>query len=184
MTVHAPPNMTKEAFLDWVGKIEERYEYAGGRAVMMVRVTLRHALVTTSLLVALATRLSRDRYNVVSEAFAVHVGDSVRFPDLVVQPAQPDGTALKAEAPILIAEVLSPGTLHIDFGKKREEYLGLPSLQAYLILSPDEPKIWIWQHADGGFLSDPDIVEGLDQRIVVAALDLDIPIAEIYRGIC
>jgi Uma2 family endonuclease len=183
MTVHAPVPMSKEAFLAWIEKSEERCEYVGGRGIMMVRVTLRHALVTSNLVHTLKSRLSAEQHNVVSEAFAVHIGDNIRFPDVVVQPAQIDMDALRATAPTMIAEVLSAGTLHIDFGKKREEYLSLPTLQTYLVLSPDEPKIWIWYREDTGFDPEPEIVEGLDRTIVVPALGLEIPLAEVYRGI-
>ena len=52
MTVHAPVVMTKEAFFAWVDQREERYEYAGGRVLMMVRVTWNHAVVTGNLITA------------------------------------------------------------------------------------------------------------------------------------
>ena len=104
MTVHAPLTMTKEAFLAWVERREERYEFVGGRVIMMVRITRNHAQVTTNLVSVLKQRLSAERFDVAAEAFAVHIADSVRFPD-VVEPAQTDGHALEAKAPILIAEV-------------------------------------------------------------------------------
>jgi len=183
MTVHAPLSMSKEAFFAWIERREERYEYAGGRVLMMVHVTLNHALVTSNLVFALKSRLPAERFNVVSEAFAVNLGDSVRFPDVLVQPAQADGHALEATAPILIVEVLSPGTLHVDFGEKRQEYLGLPSLDTYLIVSPDEPRAWIWRRTDGTFASEPEMIEGLDQPIVLPALGVELRLGEIYRGI-
>ena len=34
----------------------------------------------------------------------------------------------------MIAEVLSPGTYHLDFGDKLREYLTLPTLDTYLSL--------------------------------------------------
>jgi Uma2 family endonuclease len=183
MTVHAPSMMTKDAFLAWVGRREERYEYAGGRVIMMVRITRNHARVTRNLIVALATRIEVERYDIATEAFAVQIGDSVRFPDVVVEPAQADGHALEAKCPILIAEVLSPGTLHIDFGDKRHEYLSLASLAAYLVISPDEPRVWAWQRTDGEFPPEPEIIEGQDKHLALPALEIAIPFAEIYRGV-
>jgi Uma2 family endonuclease len=83
--------------------------------------------------VALRTRLQSASYDVSAEAFAVHADDSVRFPDVLVEPAQLNGKSLRAEGPILIAEVLSPGAYHLDFGDKLREYLTLPTLDTYLI---------------------------------------------------
>jgi Uma2 family endonuclease len=179
VTVHAP--VTKEAFFAWVDQREERYEYARGRVVMMVRVTKNHGRVTTNLVVALRSRLPADRYDVVAEAFAVDVGDSVRFPDVVVEPRQPNGKALKATAPVLIAEVLSPGTVHIDFGEKAQEYRNLPSLEIYMILSPDEPRAWLWHRAAGDFSPSPEIVEG--DKLSLPALGVEIPLVELYQGV-
>jgi Uma2 family endonuclease len=183
MTVHAPITMTKDAFLAWVERREERYEFSGGRVTMMVRVTRNHARVTKNLLVALSARLSSESYDIMAEAFAVHAGDSVRFPDVLVEPAQPDGKSLRAESPILIAEVLSPGTYHLDFGDKLREYLTLPTLDTYLIISPDEPRIWVWQRTDGSFPKEPQIIEKRDQHVGLPALAIDIPVEDIYRGI-
>src|SRR5215510_12803653 len=146
---------------------------------MLVRVTRNHSRVTKNLLVALSTRLSSESYDVMAEAFAVHAADSVRFPDVLVEPAQPDGKSLRSESPILIAEVLSPGTYHLDFGDKLREYLTLPTLDTYLIISPDEPRIWVWQRTDGAFPSEPEIIEKRDQHVDLPAID--IPLAEIYR---
>jgi len=183
MTVHAPVTMTKEAFFAWVEQREERYEYVGGRVVMMVHVTKNHGRVTTNLVFALRARLQAEHYDIVAEAFAVDIGDSVRFPDIVVEPRQADGKALEATAPILIAEVLSPGTVHIDFGEKHREYRSLPSLEIYMIVSPDEPRVWLWQRAGGDFPSNPEIIEELDKRFALLALGIEIPLAELYHGV-
>ena len=183
MTLHAPMPMTKEAFLAFIDEREERYEFAGGRAVMMVNVTRNHAVVTVSLIVALYQRLSADRYDIASEAFAVHVGPNVRFPDVVVQPRSADGRALGAKSPVLIAEVLSPSTVKINFGEKRAEYLGLPSLEAYLILSADQPEAWLWQRRERKFPSEPEWIAGVDQRLALKAFGIEIPLAEIYSGV-
>src|SRR5215510_8723924 len=102
MTVHAPVMMTKEAFLAWVDQREERYEFSGGRVVMMVRVTRNHSRVTKNLMVALSTRLSSASYDVAAESFAVDIVESIRFLHLLVVPAEPDGMSLGAESPILI----------------------------------------------------------------------------------
>jgi Uma2 family endonuclease len=183
MTVHAPVTMTKDAFLAWVDQREERYEFSGGRVIMMVRVTRNHSVVTTNLVAALKVRLQSGSYDVHAESFAVHIDNSIRFPDVLVGPAQPDGKSLRAESPILIAEVLSPGTYHLDFGDKLREYLSLPSLDTYLIISPDEPRIWVWQRTDGAFPKEPEIIEKRDQHVGLPAQAIDIPLEDIYRGI-
>ena len=183
MNLHAPPSMTKEEFLAWVEQREDRYEYVGGRVIMMVRVTWGHAMVTSNLLAALKDRLNCDRYEAVSVSFAVNIGSSMRFPDIVVQRVPIDLKSLEAKAPAFIAEVLSPGTAHIDFSEKRKEYMSLPTLDSYAILSPDEPQIWLWQRPQGDFPSDPEVIEGTDKHLALAIFGIEIPLAEIYRGV-
>ena len=183
MTVHAPQTMTKEAFFAWIEQRGERYEYDKGRVVMMVYVTRNHARVTKNLVVALAVRLSSDSYEIVSADFAVDVGESVRFPDVLVEPRQADGNALAADAPLLIAEVLSPSTEDVDFTDKRAEYLALPSLQSYLVLAADEPRAWLWQRVKGSFPSKPEDIKGRERRIHLPTLGIEIPLAEIYQGV-
>jgi len=183
MNVHAPLSMSKAAFLAWIEPREEFYEYAGGRAIMMVRVTRNHSQATGNLVSILKRNLDADRYDVATDGFAIGIGDSLRVPDVIVEPRQVDGNALEAKAPILIVEVLSPGTLHVDFGEKRQEYLSLPTLDTYLVVSPDEPRAWIWQRTDGAFPSEPQILEGRDQIIMLPALGVQIEFSEICRGI-
>jgi Uma2 family endonuclease len=185
MTLHtAIPNpMTKEAFFAWVERSGERYEYSGGHAMMMVHVTRNHSVVVGNLIAALKARLDADRYDIAAESFAVEAGDSVRFPDVLVEPAQTDGHALEAKAPILIAEVLSPGSLHLDFGAKQREYLRLPTLETYLVLAADEPRLWVWRRIDGAFQPEPDIIEGQEQLLALPALGIDIPLRELFRGV-
>jgi Uma2 family endonuclease len=183
MTLHAPVPMTKEAFFDWVERHDERYEYSGGRVMMMVHVTRNHSVVGGNLFAALKARLDAERYDVAAESFAVEVGDSVRFPDVLVEPAQADGHALEAKAPILIAEVLSPGSLHLDFGAKQREYLSLPTLEIYLVAAADEPRLWVWRRTEGVFQPEPEIIEGQDRSLALPALEIEIPVREIFRGV-
>jgi Uma2 family endonuclease len=183
MTVHAPLKMTKEAFLAWVGRRDERYEYAGGRVIMMVNVTLNHSRVTGNLIFALRSRLKSEDYHVAPEGLAVHVGDHVRFPDVLVEPARAEGNVLGAKAPVLIAEVLSPGSLHLDFGDKPREYLALPSLDTYLVISSDEPRVWVWQRVEGQFPKEPEIIEGAAMEFALPALAINVPLSELYIGV-
>ena len=86
-----------------------------------------------------------------------------------------------ATAPALIAEVLSPSTAKIDLGDKAAEYLRLPSLCAYLAFEQDEPKAWVWLRGDEGIVPAPSTVAGRDETIRIAALNITLPLAEIYR---
>ncbi len=92
--------------------------------------------------------------------------------------------ALASESPVLLVEVLSPSSEERDLSAKPTEYLSLASLQAYIVVSQDEPLCYVWlRNADGKFRSEPETFKGRDQIIPVAALGITLPLAEVYRGI-
>jgi Uma2 family endonuclease len=87
---------------------------------------------------------------------------------------------LAARTPVLIAEVLSPSSVTTDLGDKAAEYLRLDSVLAYLVLSQDEAKGWVWVKNESAFIG-PKVVAGDDAIIQIAPLSIEVPLAEIYR---
>ncbi|MCC6778934.1 MAG: hypothetical protein IT537_20290 [Hyphomicrobiales bacterium] len=59
----------------------------------------------------------------------------------------------------------------------------LPSLLAYLVLSQDEVKAWVWTRQAGLFSPGPTVLTGLDQTVPIAALGLVLPLNALYAGI-
>jgi Uma2 family endonuclease len=150
---------------------------------MMTGGTMGHGLVIGNLFEMLRARLDRKRWAVVTE-FGVDVGPrTIRYPDIVV--VDRPGISRKdltTKTPALVAEVLSPSTMTIDLGDKAAEYLRLPSLVAYLVLSQDEVKAWIYIRGSN-HLPAPQVVAGVDETITVPTLHIELPLADIYAGI-
>ncbi|MGH6815140.1 MAG: Uma2 family endonuclease [Hyphomicrobiaceae bacterium] len=69
-------------------------------------------------------------------------GDRLAEPDVLVYCGQrvPRGV-LEVPNPVIVVEVLSPGTKDFDRGTKLQGYFTLPSLYHYLIVDPDRPLI-------------------------------------------
>ena len=86
---------------------------------------------------------------------------------------------------VLLVEVLSPSSVARDMNLKLAEYTSLPSLQCYVVASQDEAIVWVWQRDEdtGAFPALPQEISGLDGRIDVRSLGIDLPLAEIYRGL-
>jgi len=80
------------------------------------------------------------------------------------------GKSYTAGAPIFLTEVLSPSKAEIDLGDKAAEYLQVPSLHAYIVLSQDEPKAWVLERTGSLFASGPAVVSGADAAIGIVAL--------------
>jgi Uma2 family endonuclease len=182
MNIQSYPRMSKAAFFALPEEPEERCELVEGRIVMMIRISRNHGIITRNLLIALCSRLDQKTWPVFAE-FGLDIGpDTVRYPDVVVDRSGGGGKDYTATAPVLLAEILSPSTAAVDLGDKAGEYLRLPSLRAYLVFSQDEPKAWARIRDEGPFTPGPALFQGADAVIPVPALQIQLPLAEIYGG--
>ncbi len=173
--------MDKAAFLARMQATEERCELTGGRVVMMPGASRVHGRIVSNLVVALRSRFDPLQWEVIAE-FGLDAGpETLRYPDVMVDRAGGGDRDYTATAPVLIAEVLSPSTAEIDLGDKAAEYQRIPTLFAYLVLSQDEPKAWVYFRADA-HLQAPELISGTDAVIRVTGLSLDLPMGEIYAG--
>jgi Uma2 family endonuclease len=178
-----------DAFLRWSASLDRRhpykYELSAGRVRrMMIRVSRAHSLVTTNLLGELLAKLDRTRFHAGVAEFGVKTADGVRYPDVVVDRASADLKALACEAPIFIAEVLSPSTMGLDFTEKLDEYAAIASVQTYLICSQDEPRAWAWaRQPDGALPRQPVEFVGRQDSVPLGGLGIELAMAGIFRGI-
>ena len=183
MNVQPNLRMAKHEFIAWNAAMESRCELVGGRVVMMPGASRTHGRIVRNLVVALNSRLDPQTWDVISE-FGLDAGpDTLRYPDVVVDRAGGGARDYTATAPVLIVEVLSPSTAATDLGDKAAEYLQIPSLLAYLVLSQEEPKAWVWARGTGRFAAGPEVVAGTEAVIAVPALDVALPLAEVYANV-
>lgn len=63
--------------------------------------------------------------------------------------------------------------------------MSLPSLEAYILASQDEMGCWVWRRSDDtrAFPGDPETHVGAAAAIVLPALGVRLPLADVYRGI-
>jgi Uma2 family endonuclease len=185
MNVRPDLRMSKAAFLEWDAGEGQRCELVGGRVVMMAGASRNHGKIVMNLGVYLSVRLDPMQWDVIME-FGLDTGpETLRYPDIVVFPAGSPGKSRTTGTPVLLVEALSPSTAEIDFGDKTAEYLQLPSLLAYLVLSQDEPKAWMWSRASTSvpFGPVPKVISGAEAFIPIGGLQLDVPMADVYRGV-
>ena len=178
--------MDKAAFFAWLRTREGgRYELKNGEIIVHAGSTRRHAWVSIDISTAISRRLDRNIWAIGGSDVAVEIGDVIRYPDVVVERVTDDGSSSSTGTPVVIVEVLSPSSTGRDMHEKRSEYLGLPSLAAYIVASQDEPIIWVWQRdaASREFAAEPTEIAGRERAVTLDALAISLPLAEIYRGI-
>ena len=134
--------MTVDEFLAWSLTWEEgeRYELVAGEPIRMASERSRHALVKLDAALALqraVTEAGRD-CTVWPDGMTVRVDETTAFePDAAIQCGpRPDPDATTLEAPVVVVEVLSPGTSGVDNGLKLMGYFAVPSIAHYLIVDP------------------------------------------------
>lgn len=84
--------------------------------------------------------------------------------------------------PILLAEVLSPGTEAYDRGKKFESYRTIPSFREYLLIHQDRRHVEHYSKQDDGswVLREH---SGESAIIAIARWSIEIPLAELYANV-
>ncbi len=131
---------SREEFRRWhEAKPTGRYERVDGRIVAMAPERGAHLRVKGAVYRALhrAIALAGVGCQALPDGATVETGDSDYEPDALVNcgEAMADD-AIAAPNPVVVVEVLSPGTASTDTGGKLADYFRAPSVAHYLIVHP------------------------------------------------
>jgi Uma2 family endonuclease len=166
---------------------DEKWELLGGRVVrMMVGARWEHNRIVTNVLTALLTALRAKGSDCrpFAETFWLKkkLLNLACFPDVMVRcgPLPKDATSL--EDPVVLFEVVSPGSAQRDRREKWVLYNRLPSLQHYVLIERDEVDVEVFDRVQGGFLQ-RDPLLSLEARLRLPAIDFEISLAEVYRDV-
>lgn len=179
--------MTEAEYLAFADAQEFKYEYSSGYVYAMSGGSVDHGALGMSIGTHLSLLLREQDCTVTNSDVRVYIGpkQAYRYPDVTVfcgDPAYREGRTDTLTNPMLLVEVLSPGTAHVDYGEKLGEYTRIESLQAYVLVSQDKPKVEVYQrHESSKWLYQ--YATGMDAEIIVtvSGSDLRLSLAEIYR---
>jgi Uma2 family endonuclease len=88
-------------------------------------------------------------------------------------------SAIEVPNPIIVVEVLSPSTRHIDLSAKLADYFRLPSIMHYLIVDPAKPSIVHHARAAGDTILTRIVSEG---NISLDPPGLELALADVYSA--
>jgi Uma2 family endonuclease len=170
-------------FLSWERQQPERYERVSGVVRMMTGGTIDHNRITGNVAQILSRQLqSRGCEVFTSDVRVTTPAGDVMYPDVVVLCGEIPGKATEVETPVVVVEVLSESTAERDHGRKRWAYQTIPSLQHYLLIGQDEPTVEVASRAgDGSWRSL--VYRGLDARLKLDALDVELDLEEIFARV-
>jgi Uma2 family endonuclease len=162
-----------------------KHEYVGGAVYAMPCTRNAHNLIATNALGAVGARL-RGRpcrpFNSDTK-IRIRLPTQVRFyyPDASVVYRPNPGTDSFQDEAATIFEVLSRGTRRIDEGEKKDAYLTIPSLAAYVLIEQDAPAVTVFRRTQHGFVRE--VYEGLDAVIPLGEIGIELPLADIYETV-
>lgn len=180
-----PAKMSIEAFFDWSETQEGRYELVEGVACMMPWVKRSHSLIAGNIFAALRAQIDRKTYALHQGDFAVPTGqDSVRFADVLVERRGASVDERTTDTAIVLVEILSASTRSVDFGAKAREYMGLPSLDSYLIVEQHKRQAWLWtREGNGSWPGEAVQFSEPDAEFRIAAIDCTLKFEDIYEDV-
>lgn len=180
--------VTLDDFIAAVEASETGLEFVDGQIVALAGTSLEHGLITQRIAQSMGTQLRGRSCGVVSQGTLVtpRVGENAYLPDVVVFCDRPQRERVRGSDlllnPTLIVEVLSPSTAGYDHTTKGDSYRRISSLQDYLLVSQDQPRIQQFtRHGEGFWLFKETM--GLDAVVRIESLDVSLALAEIYEGV-
>jgi Uma2 family endonuclease len=172
--------MTLEAFLEWESRQEFKYEFDGFQPVAMVGVTVAHSAIQANVIGLLFARLRGHRCRAHGSELKIQVAGHIRYPDafIVCSPIAPGATVV--HDPVVVFEILSPGTSYTDRIEKYREYRATPSIQRYVILEQTSQAVTVHVRAADQWVTD--VLVG-DAELALPEIGSSILLSEIYEGV-
>ncbi len=143
--------MTVDEYLDWAVGKPGRYELYNGVVYAMSPERAAHAEVKHAVANALSAAIAKAKLKcwMLPDGMTVRVDkNTAHEPDaLIYCGAKLPPQAIEVPNPVIVVEVLSPSTRHIDASAKLAGYFKLPSVHHYLIV--DAEKQLVIHHTKG-----------------------------------
>jgi Uma2 family endonuclease len=168
---------------------EYRSEYYDGEIFAMAGGTEPHSLICSNINREVGNQLKGKPCAVydANMRLKIKVTGLVTYPDVSVycgprerDPDDPTGQTITN--PTVIFEVLSPSTEIYDRRVKASHYRRIESLQALVLVAQDKARVEAYYRQPDGTWALGEL-EGLDQVLRLEAIDVDLPLVEIYDRI-
>jgi len=175
--------MTVAEFLRWEDGTDRRYELLDGVPVAMAPAAAAHRILSARFGGLLDAALRQRRpCNVQSEAGIQKPGrnDTYYIADLAATCRPHERGQQAIQDPVLIVEILSPGTERYDRQVKVPEYRRIPSVQEIVLI--DSESIYAEVLRRDGERWTADLV-GQGGMLSLSSVGADIEMAELYEGI-
>lgn len=185
MHVPIPKRVSKEEYLERERHATTKSEYLDGIIVAMAGASPNHNRITVNLIRDFSIRLEETSCEVFGSDMRVSVPECNRYyyPDISVAcqaPSFEEEESASLLDPVLLIEVLSPSTKEYDRVEKWLCYQTIPSLQAYLLVSYDSPRIEVYQRVESGWHYQ---IYTAESTLSLPFLPVVLAVNEVYRRV-
>lgn len=171
-------------YLTWEATQSERHEFLDGEIFAMAGAEDWHITVCLNIAMALRQHLHGTpcRTFMADMKVQAEAASSYFYPDIVVTCSATDAQSrqIKRE-PLLIVEVLSPGTEAYDRGEKFQRYRQIASLVEYALVDIEHRRVDVFRKQSNGLW----LLHPLDAGVplVLASVDLTVDVETLYAEI-
>ena len=173
------------AYLDWEGKQPIRYELVDGQVYAMGGGTLAHDVIANNLRREMAVQLRGGRCRAYGPDVKVATGTgNARYPDAIIDCGRFVPSALQAQEPTVVFEVLSKSTAWIDQNLKLRDYDATRTIMHYVLITQDEPRVMVYARGDDGRLDlrTAMLLSGVDATVDLPSAGILLRLAGLYEG--
>jgi Uma2 family endonuclease len=187
MAVPQAQGWTEAEYLAFERASTSKHEFLAGQVYAMTGASGNHNLITASTIAALIAQSRGSPCRVFSGDMRVRaplLGNHT-YPDVTVacgEIAYTDDTFDTLANPTVVIEVLSPSTESYDRNQKFQNYWRIESLQAYVLIAQDQPRIerFTREGVNTWLLH---VAVGLDQTIELPAIGCTLALNEVYAQV-
>jgi Uma2 family endonuclease len=172
------PRMSPEAYLAYEQDQPVRHELVDGYLYAMTGATDRHEEIALNLASALRAHLRGGPCRVYKGDLKIRVADDFYYPDVFVRCSEARGDPYFKTDPVLIAEVLSPGTQRYDRGDKRLAFFTLPTLSEYVLIAQDRMQVEVFRRSA---LAAPQQLEKPHDLLRLESVGFSVSLSELYE---
>lgn len=171
-----------DEYLDGERASPIKHEYAAGHVFAMAGASERHNRIALNLGAHLHSATRKSDCAAFISDMRVRIDQVVYYPDLMVCCDPADNDPYLKHSPCLVIEVLSESTERIDRGEKLHNYRQINSLQAYVLVAQDTPRVEIYRRTSGPHWQF-ESYSAADEMIELPCPPSRITLADIYERI-
>jgi len=166
---------------------ELRHELINAEIYAMTGASREHNTISTNMIITLGIQLRGRSCDIYSSDMRVKVNAAnYCYPDVVVvcgTPELEDNHGDTLLNPMVVFEILSPSTERYDRGEKFQRYRAISSLQVYILVSQESPRLEMFTRHDSDGTWVLSEATALSESMYIPVIDCTLPLSEVYERV-